>query len=293
MNFTVQKRIIKCDGTKVIGDNADYTATFDFDAEWDGKTKTARFENLKGLYVDVMLTNDSCTIPVSVLKRGIIRVGVYCDVYTTTYCEIAVTESIKERSGAVLPPTPDVYQQIIEKLDGKVDNTGAGVSGALFNLDFNSHEVDDETQIVVRNDETKWVRRKLNVVADYIKTKMSSNFVSVEPQTLTKQQRIQVRENIKCATGGNRTLAQTVEEGFVDLRDYTSVENAFTTPSDGYLQIRKAGTSGTAYLHVDNYTLCSSTNGQTSTIFCAQGMKVWVDNQPSGASFIPWIVKED
>ena len=120
-----------------------------------------------------------------------------------------------------------------------------------------------------------------------------STTVTYLPQSFTEPQKEQIRKNIGSATGGERTLAQTVEEGFVDLKEYTSSTNAFTTPCDGYLQIRKTGTSGTAYLHVDNYTLCSSTNGQTATIFCGQGMKVWVENSPTGASFIPWIVKKN
>ena len=123
--------------------------------------------------------------------------------------------------------------------------------------------------------------------------KLLNERVGTIPQSFTHDERVQARANIKAAAGGDRTLAQTAEQGFVDLRPYTSKENAFTTPCDGYLQIRKAGTSGTAYLHVDNYTLSSSTNGQTATIFCGQGMKVWVDNDPSGASFIPWLVKQD
>ena len=185
-----------------------------------------------------------------------------------------------------------VFASYADEIDKKVNNDGAGVSGALNQLNFNSNEITDETQLVVQNDATSWVRRKFSAVYSWLHTKIFAEFVSTKEQQLTREQRVQARANIKAAAGGNRTLAQTAEQGFVDLRGYTSSENAFTTPCDGYLQIRKAGTSGTAYLHVDNYTLSSSINGQTATIFCGQGMKVWVDNSPSGASFIPWLVQE-
>lgn len=116
MQFTVSKRQIQCTNEKLIGDNADYTATFSFDAEWEGKVKTARFMH-GSRFIDKVLENDTCTIPVEVLKQGYIRIGVFTAEMTSTYCEVFIRESIKEKNGAPIAPTPDVYAQIIKMIE--------------------------------------------------------------------------------------------------------------------------------------------------------------------------------
>lgn len=116
MQFIIDERKIECENEWLIGDNADYTAQFTFDAEWDGLTKTARFQTNKR-YVDVILEDDACTIPVEILKQGIIEVGVYTDTFATTPCEVKVKASIKQCSGNIAEPNEDVYGQLIKKLN--------------------------------------------------------------------------------------------------------------------------------------------------------------------------------
>lgn len=117
MDIIVSNRIVQKPNVSVIGDNADYTANFHFDSEWDGIVKTARFEQKNGGFADVVLVNDSCEIPVHVLKRGYLKIGVYSEKMTTTATEIYVNESIKERGGIPKQPAYDVYAQILEKID--------------------------------------------------------------------------------------------------------------------------------------------------------------------------------
>ena len=116
MQFSIRERVISQVDDQLIGDNADYTATFDFDEEWAGKVKTARFIH-NGRYADVMLEGSSCTIPVEVLKHGFVNVGVFTSEMTTTFCEVYVRESIKEKDGSPVPPSYDVYAQIIDRLE--------------------------------------------------------------------------------------------------------------------------------------------------------------------------------
>ena len=118
MQFEIINRVIKCTEYNVclIGDNEDYKATFVFDNEWNGMIKTARFIQ-NGKYVDQILSNDKCSIPVEVLKQGRLSVGVYADGMVTTPCEIYIRQSIKETNGAVAEPTPDVYSQIIKMIE--------------------------------------------------------------------------------------------------------------------------------------------------------------------------------
>lgn len=116
MQFTVNERKIKCEDIgSLIGDNADYEATFIFDEEWEGQAKTARFI-LKNRYVDVILEDDACVIPVEILKQGILAVGVYAEKITSTICEIPVKPSIKEKAGNVAAPTDDVYAQLLKQM---------------------------------------------------------------------------------------------------------------------------------------------------------------------------------
>lgn len=129
MNFTVRKREIKCTNAKLpyhIGDNADYEAVFTFDDEWNGHIKTARFIQ-NGKVAEQILADDKCIIPVEVLKKGYMKIGVYTDAMTSTSCEVYIRESIKEKTGVTAQPTPDVYAQIIEMIEGL---GGAGGSGS-------------------------------------------------------------------------------------------------------------------------------------------------------------------
>ena len=119
MRFEVTNREIKCDYDSfkhLIGDNADYKATFVFDEEWNGHIKTARFIH-SGQCVDVILENDMCDIPLELLKKGCLKVGVYSDVMTTTPCDVYIKASIKQENGTTPDPTPDVYAQIIAMLE--------------------------------------------------------------------------------------------------------------------------------------------------------------------------------
>lgn len=113
----VENRNVKIQDISVIGDNADYVIKFQFDEEWDGVTKTARFERRNGKYADVVLVEDSCEIPVQILKSDYIKIGVYSEKMTTTPTEINVIASVKDRSGIPEKPHYDVYAQLLEKID--------------------------------------------------------------------------------------------------------------------------------------------------------------------------------
>ena len=119
MIFQVENRVIKripISNEYPIGYNSDYTAVFEFDEEWNGLTKTARFE-MGGIWADVVLVDDQCDIPRSVLSKGFLTVGVFTPVMSTTQCEVYITPSIMDVNGPVPDPEPSVYEQIIERID--------------------------------------------------------------------------------------------------------------------------------------------------------------------------------
>lgn len=142
MHFTVSERKIKCDDAniKLIGDNADYTASFTFDEEWEDQIKTARFQ-LKNKYADVILEDNACTIPASILKQGILEIGVYTEKITSMTCEIQVMASIKEKAGNVAAPAYDVYIQILNKLK---EQESGGISDERLMQAVNNAIADNE-----------------------------------------------------------------------------------------------------------------------------------------------------
>lgn len=117
MRFVVRNRQIRYIYENIkIGDNADYVAAFELDDEWTGHTVTARFINGDKM-IERVLDGNSCSIPVEILKKGKLRVGVYTDEMTTTPCELWITESIKQYGGTTPAPSDDVYAQILGKVD--------------------------------------------------------------------------------------------------------------------------------------------------------------------------------
>lgn len=118
IKFEVKDRVIKRIGNfgNTVGDNSDYEAEFLFDSEWDGHIKTARFIQ-SGKYVEQILENDRCLIPIEVLKHGYLKVGVYTAEMTTTQCDVFISPSIKQDNGVTAEPTPDVYSQIIKMIE--------------------------------------------------------------------------------------------------------------------------------------------------------------------------------
>lgn len=117
VNIKVKNKIAVGDGTVIICGNTDYTAVFDFDAEWDEyETKTARFIS-NGEYTDIVFTGNKCAIPAHQNTHGV-QVGVFAgDLHTTTPAYFDCAKSILCDGGAPAAPAPDVYNQLMERLN--------------------------------------------------------------------------------------------------------------------------------------------------------------------------------
>ena len=105
------------DNVLIINGNSDYVIKFDFDAEWDAyETKTARFVTARG-YTDVVFSGDEVALPV-ITDAMSVRVGVYAgNLHTTTPAVIFCRRCITDGSGSPADPAPDVYAQIMERLN--------------------------------------------------------------------------------------------------------------------------------------------------------------------------------
>ncbi len=106
--------------------NSDFTVNFTFDDEWNAfPTKTARFITQHSTYIDVVFQGNACSVPV-MENTHLVNVGVYAgNLHTTTPAVIGAKKSILCGTGLPADPAPDVYQQIIQRLD-ELEVGGAG-----------------------------------------------------------------------------------------------------------------------------------------------------------------------
>ena len=100
-------------GPGLVGDNAGYIAHFNFDSEWDGLEKTARFLN-GGIKEERVLKNDIAEFPKEVLKSGFVEVGVFTGDIASTSTKVPIYASILQKYGLPADPTPDVYSQLMD-----------------------------------------------------------------------------------------------------------------------------------------------------------------------------------
>lgn len=111
--------------------NSDYVVVFDFDDEWKSHaTKTARFKH-GGQYTDVVFTGNECPMPI-ILDASSVEIGVYAgNLHTTTFALVLMKTCILSGSGVPADPVPDVYNQIIDKINDGMLKGEDGVSPSV------------------------------------------------------------------------------------------------------------------------------------------------------------------
>lgn len=116
--ITVRDRIaVNPARTRYVCGNSDYVIHFDFDEEWnEHETKTARFV-YGNSYQEQVFTGTECPVPI-IGGVGVFEVGVYAgNLYTTTPARVPADKSILCKNGMPADPAPNVYAQIMEKLN--------------------------------------------------------------------------------------------------------------------------------------------------------------------------------
>lgn len=131
IDVNVQNKIAQCADVNafIVCSNSDYVINFKFDEEWDEHlVKTARFI-FNGSVIDVVFEGNSVNVPI-IYKSTVMTVGVFAgQLHTTTPAIIPCQKSILCDEGFVPDPPPDVYAQILEKLDEVLNNSGGGSGG--------------------------------------------------------------------------------------------------------------------------------------------------------------------
>ena len=105
----------------VVANSKNYLRTkFTFQSdEWNGVKKTASFvSNFDNPVLQILDENDECLVPPECIKSGTLSVSVFGgDLITTNVCTVTIFESGYIEGVTPEPPTPDVYQQILNLLE--------------------------------------------------------------------------------------------------------------------------------------------------------------------------------
>ena len=117
--FNIDKQhISRIDKNRVAADSRNYlSARFSFSEEWDKLIKTAVFRHGSRIYCKV-LENDICTVPWEVIASGIVYVSCFAgDRITTDIAKVYVSASGYAKGETPAEPTPDIYSQILDKIN--------------------------------------------------------------------------------------------------------------------------------------------------------------------------------
>lgn len=186
IHITVRSRVPTItEGEEVISHNSDYVAEFEFDEEWQDKVKTVYFVCEDGSYQAVVMSGNSCDVPMMAGEHRRIFVGVQAGsaekpsvLKTTRPCCLKVKDSIADYLGQPIPdPTPDVYEQIIAMLESITSPTWEMVQNKPFSTLGSGLEVDENGVLSAEGGG-------------------SPNAVQYVAQTLTDEQKKQARTNI-------------------------------------------------------------------------------------------------
>lgn len=131
INISVKNKIaVQTNRTLYVCGNSDYTALFDLDAEWNAfEIKTARF-CYNSHYSDVVFTGNECEIPV-IADTNEFEIGLFAgNLHTTTPAMVLCERSILSTSGTPTNPSPDVYHQLIEKINSGMLRGPQGEKGS-------------------------------------------------------------------------------------------------------------------------------------------------------------------
>lgn len=130
INITVAHKVAVSDTTTIVCDNSDYTVHWTLDAEWSAyDTKTMRTIYMDGTYTDTVFNGDVTALPVCTVP-GVVQIGLFAgDIRTSRVAILRALPSVRSAAGAPADPTPDVYDQLMERINDLGDVSAVVRSG--------------------------------------------------------------------------------------------------------------------------------------------------------------------
>lgn len=120
LDFSVKEQILTLESVdkKVVANSKNYlSCKFSFCEDWQGITKTAIFVSASGDVFNVILENDACSVPWEVIKYPHFTISVFGgDRITANKVVIQVNKSGYDEGKTPQPPTPDVYNQLLNSI---------------------------------------------------------------------------------------------------------------------------------------------------------------------------------
>ena len=132
---TVKNKMAVGDGSVIVCNNSDYVVRFALDSEWDALAlRTMRIVYDSYSHTDIAFSGDTVALP-AIIDRTSIGIGLYSgDIHTSTCAMFDCERSVMgKNSHAVAPPSSDVYNEIVEMINGgrlKGDKGEDGTNGA-------------------------------------------------------------------------------------------------------------------------------------------------------------------
>ena len=132
---TVKNKMAVGDGSVIVCNNSDYVVRFALDSEWDALAlRTMRIVYDSYSHTDIAFSGDTVALP-AIIDRTSIGIGLYSgDIHTSTCAMFDCERSVMgNNSHAVAPPSSDVYNEIVEMINGgrlKGDKGEDGTNGA-------------------------------------------------------------------------------------------------------------------------------------------------------------------
>lgn len=132
---TVKNKMAVGDGSVIVCNNSDYVVRFVLDSEWDALAlRTMRIVYDSYTHTDIAFSGDTVALP-AIIDRTSIGIGLYSgDIHTSTCAMFDCERSVMgKNSNAVAPPSSDVYNEIVEMINGgrlKGDKGEDGTNGA-------------------------------------------------------------------------------------------------------------------------------------------------------------------
>lgn len=119
INITVAHKVAVSDTQSIVCDNSDYTVHWTLDEEWSAyDTKTMRTIYMDGTYEDKVFSGTDIALPVCTVP-GAVQIGLFAgDIRTSRVAILRALPSVRSAAGAPADPTPDVYDQLMELING-------------------------------------------------------------------------------------------------------------------------------------------------------------------------------
>jgi hypothetical protein len=119
INITVAHKVAVSDTQSIVCDNSDYTVHWTLDEDWSAyDTKTMRTIYMDGTYKDTVFNGDVIALPVCTVP-GVVQIGLFAgDIRASRMAIMRALPSVRSAAGAPEDPEPNVYDQIMEIING-------------------------------------------------------------------------------------------------------------------------------------------------------------------------------